>query len=88
MVHVQVREEDFVEVVQRNAEGVEPLQRAGAHVEDKLITIAQLDQEAGGSLFEPRHRHAGAEGDNPHLVGLKLLCSRIIDIMLWIGFGR
>ena len=87
MVHMQVREEEFVEVVRRNAQAHEPVYRAGAHVEDELVAIAQFDQEAGGGLLEPRHGHAGTAGDHPHLVGGQCLGARVVDIERRIGLG-
>ncbi len=81
VVHVKMREEDLVEEVQRYPERVDPLQRAGPHVEDELVTVAQLDQEAGCRLLEPRHRHAGATGDNAHLVGIQCLGAREVHVV-------
>jgi hypothetical protein len=74
-------DEDLVQIVERNTERVDPLQRSVAHIEDELIAVSQLDQEAGGSLLEPRHRHTGAKGDDAHLVGLQLFRAGVVDVM-------
>ncbi len=68
MIHVQVGDENLVEIIQRNTERIESLHRTGAHVENKLITVAQLDQKTGSRLLKSWHRHAGTAGNNAHFI--------------------
>jgi len=80
MVAVQVADEDLVEVVVGDLQRGDPLGRAAARVEQELVAVAQLDEEARGRLFHARRRHAGAAGDDAHLVGGEVLGIREIDI--------
>ena len=44
-------------LVQGNAQGHDPFERAFAHVEDEFVTVAQFNQEAGRRLFQAWLRH-------------------------------
>jgi len=57
------------------------------HVKNELVTVTQLNQEAGGGLLEPRHRYPGSAGDDAHLVGLQLFSTGVVDVVLRVGFG-
>jgi hypothetical protein len=85
---MRVRDEDLVQVVQWNAESMDPLERSVAHIEDELVSVPQLDQEAGGSLLEPRHRHTGAECDDAHLVVLQLFRAGVVDVLRRVRLRR
>ena len=84
---MRVREEDLVQIVQWNAESIDPLQRSVAHVEDKLVTVAQFDHEAGGGLLEPRHWHTCAAGDDTHFVRGQRLGAGVVDVVLGVRLG-
>jgi hypothetical protein len=49
------------------------MHRAGSHVKDEIVTVSEFDEEGGGGLLEPRHRHPAADANDAHLVGLQSL---------------
>ena len=63
------------------------MKAAGAEVEDELLAVAELDEEAGRSLLEPGHGHPGATGYDPHLVRGQLLGAREVDFVIRVGSG-
>ena len=42
MVHVQVGQEDLVDIIQRNTQGIDTLHRAGAHIKYKVRMCSTL----------------------------------------------
>jgi hypothetical protein len=58
---------------------------ARSDIEQKLVAVADLDQEAGRGLTATRSRHAGAAGNDPYLVFSEFLGSRVIHIAVWRG---
>ena len=85
MVGVQVREEDLVQVVVGDHERREVGGRSRADVEEELVAVAQLHQEARGGLTVPGRRHAGSAGDDPNLVRLQFLRARVVRVAVLHG---
>ena len=75
-------DEDLVDFVVRNLLGCQPFVTAGSNVEQELVTVPQLDQPAGGALLGPGARHAGPQGDHPHLVRRERFGAGIVDVQL------
>jgi hypothetical protein len=44
VVKVQVADQNFIQLVSRDAEGCQAFGGAFAHIEDKLVTVTQLDK--------------------------------------------
>ena len=82
MISVQMADEDLVQPVPGDVQGGKSLRSAGPDVEDELVAVAQLDQEAGGGLRHARIRHARTAGDDPHLLRTEILTVRQIHIPL------
>ena len=75
VIDVQVRDEDFVELVQRKPTRQIVRNGAFAHVEDEVFAIAQLHENGGVHLSWADHRRRPHEDDS-HLVWPDLLRSR------------
>ncbi len=82
VVAVEVADEDLVQVGRGNLERPQPLDRALTHVEDELVPVAELDEEAGRRLRGPRRWHPGATSDNAHLVGSQVLAVRNVVVAI------
>ena len=69
MVPVQVGEEDVVQAIERHTRRQVVGDRAGPHVEDETVAIAELDIHRGAHLSGPRHRRTAHER-HADLIGL------------------
>src|SRR5262245_4981156 len=72
VIPVQVRDEDVVDLVQRNPRGQVVGDGARTHVEDEPVAIPQLDVDGRAHLTRAGQRRAPHEGD-ADLAGLYLL---------------
>ena len=72
VVHVQVGDEDVVNLRHRDAHGEDVLDAAGAEVEEEAVAVAQFDHDAGAGLIAPRRKRATADERDPHLVCARL----------------
>ena len=79
--------EDLVDQVIRNLLRREALMAAAPDVEEKLLTVAELDEPTCGSLLRPHARHAGTKRHHPHFILPKRFRRRIVDIELGL-LGR
>ena len=86
MIHVHVGDEDLVDIVERNAQGIDSLHRTRAHVKDELVAVAQFDEEASGGLLQPRHRHAAAATDDADFIRTELFRTGVVNAahLLWL----
>ena len=86
-------DEDLVQVVVGNLLGSDPFVRTASNIEQKLVSIAQFDQEASRRLLWTCTWHSGSEGSDPNLVGLEILGAREVDVPIskclgWRNLGR
>jgi len=58
MIQLQVGEEDLVGIIKWNPQGIDAFHRAGAHIENQLLSITQFNQKTSRRLLESRHRHS------------------------------
>ena len=91
MIGVQVAEDDLGQILSGDHQRVDVAHRAGADVEDDLLAIAELKQEASRGLGPTRVGHTGAAGDDAHLVRGQHLGAGIVDIpigchRIWPGY--
>ena len=68
VVHVQVGNEDVVDLRHRDAHGEDVLDAAGAEVEEEAVAVAQFDHDARAGLIAPGRKGATADERDPHLV--------------------
>src|SRR5579864_6942098 len=68
MVHVQVGDEDIVNLRHRDAHGENVLDAAGAEVEEEAVAVAQFDHDASAGLLAPGRKGATPDERDPHLV--------------------
>ncbi len=87
VIDVQMPDENLVQVVVWDLLGRDPRVAAAPNIEEKLVAVSQLDQPAGGRLLGPSTRHAGTQGNDPHLVRLKILGARVVHVALGCGNG-
>ncbi len=73
-------EKDLVEVVIGNLKCRDSLRGSRPYVEEKLVTVAKLDEEAGRRLARTCRGHAGSTRDDPHLIRAQVLAIREIGI--------
>jgi len=88
MVAVKIADKDLVEIVERDRQGGQALERTAADVENELVAIAKFHEEAGSGLFGARTWHAGSAGRHPHLVRREGLGAGKIDITVGKRFDR
>src|SRR5208337_1407114 len=68
MVHVQVSDENVVNLLHRDTHGHDILEAAGAEVEEEAVAVAQFDHDTCAGLISPGREGATANERDPHLV--------------------
>jgi len=82
VVDVQVADEDLVYEVIGDLLCRKTLVAATSEIEQELVPVSQLDQEARRGLLGSDAGHARAQGHDPHLVGGQFLGARVVDIAI------
>ena len=89
VVHVQVGQEDVVDLRHRDAHGEDVLDAAGAEVEEEPVAVAQLDHDAGAGLVAPGRERAAADERDPHLIRPEgLAAGEVVGLLRTDGVGR
>ena len=80
VVSVQMPDEDFVQEGRWDLEGKQAFGRPCPNIEDELLAVAELHEEAGRCLCRTRRRHSRAAGDDSYLIGCELFAVGRVEI--------
>jgi hypothetical protein len=77
---MQMPQEDLVEKIVWDLECGDSFCRSRSKVEEELVTVAQLHEEAGGRLARASSGHSCPACDDAHLVWEKIFAIRKVDV--------
>lgn len=93
MVHVQVREEDVVDLRDGYLVTNDVSHTDGAEIKEEFTHLAAFHHDAGAGLGEPRRKRIAAHESDPHLVrakflGLREIVVAVLDQGRWPAIRR